>query len=213
MHPAGRGTAAKLVAACVVLTIISLGLASSSAYAHDHWYGTTAQAANPCQPSTGNRIDGGTTWVRYNSLWAINHTSASNAVIDLHLNTTVSVTTTSATWADITFKDGDYSTACGLDWHNDTTNPLGVAGHANCKVVKQSGTWAGACDKSTIRIDVSYADTSLPTFDRRGLMCHELGHSIGLEHEDPRGDCMDQFYPFPDDQLNSDSIAVINANH
>lgn len=88
----------------------------------------------------------------------------------------------SADWA---FYDSDYTTLCGFNWHDPGEFGLVVVGMADCIAAINS-----ECLRSTGYFDNSKWD-SATAWERRRVVCHEIGHMIGLPHDDhPNNSCM-----------------------
>lgn len=87
---------------------------------------------------------------------------------------------------DVVVYDQDYDRRCLLAWH---PTPMGVTGLAECRTLTPNP--AGACEKAEVRYDESYTSIATTT-ERRWIACHELGHTLGLTHNEsyPDTSCM-----------------------
>ena len=106
---------------------------------------------------------------------------------------------------DVVVFDANYTDYCGATWHNPTTGE-GVVGQGRCV----SLTGAGSCEQFELRYDTSFTDTTTVA-NRRGLACHEMGHTLGLMHRSSSSNsCMRQGYPKPQN-LDAFDRAQLNA--
>ncbi|WP_141201656.1 M57 family metalloprotease [Paludifilum halophilum] len=98
---------------------------------------------------------------------------------------------------------GDYTTQCENgknDWNRSTPVNLTYGG-SNAGITTTAGnfgnvSWSGLCNlsqvsgrtilKADIQINTHYTD-SYSSLQRKGVITHELGHAIGLAHEDSLG--------------------------
>jgi len=87
-------------------------------------------------------------------------------------------------WLDQTTQMSDMSQGTCVNstdakWY-DANLPAGIRGERVCIVV---GDIPSVCDRSNITLDFAELDIgSLDWEDRRKTACHELGHSVGLNH-------------------------------
>lgn len=66
-------------------------------------------------------------------------------------------------------------------WWYKADLPAGVRGQRVCVVV---GDIPSVCDRSNVSIDFAEVDIGSNDWeDRRKTACHELGHSVGLNHD------------------------------
>lgn len=120
---------------------------------------------------------------------------------------TILSTTTDAkldTQTDIIVRDGPYVGYCGFDWYNELDG--GVLGLTQCDTVYSSG----ACRQHTVRYSSIYMDGAT-TSQRRGLVCHESGHAIGLLHSSNSNSCMKPGDSSPAQNYDSSEVGQINA--
>lgn len=104
---------------------------------------------------------------------------------------------------DVIVRDQDYSTFCGYSWHPGG----GLWGLATCNSVNG----ADECESHDVRYDISYIEVATQA-ERRGLACHETGHSLGLMHRDAGNGCMKQYGAYPA-SLTEHDTAHLNANY
>lgn len=88
---------------------------------------------------------------------------------------------------DVVVRDQNYVDYCGKDWMQGSPDTSGTVGLTTCDLT------AGApCDQHTVRINLNYTEkASTDTSEKRNLACHEIGHTLGLQHRDAAG-CMKQ---------------------
>jgi hypothetical protein len=107
--------------------------------------------------------------------------------------------------ADVVVRDLDYSTYCGLDWYS-SSHGGGTTGLTTCDSLLANGR----CSTHSIRYSTNYTSIA-STSQRRGLACHETGHSIGLTHATSSSSCMVLGATNPAQGYNSTEIGWINA--
>ncbi len=117
-----------------------------------------------------------TTWARANIL----NPTAVNTVYDSTLDDLT----------DVVVRDQRYDDYCGHDWM--TPGNSGVVGLASC----DDDNSANECERHTVRYNINFT-AGTTTANRRGLACHELGHTLGLAHRTSSTSCMQQGYPKP----------------
>jgi predicted Zn-dependent protease len=66
------------------------------------------------------------------------------------------------------------------------------------------------CESHVLRFDNSYFDSTTTT-NKRGLACHETGHSVGLTHRNTDSKCMQDSGPYPDSLSNHDELELSNG--
>jgi hypothetical protein len=125
----------------------------------------------------------------------------SNAIDPTDLASSSAGSLTSTT--DIIVRDLDYATYCGYDWF--TSSSGGVTGLSTCDALTGS-----KCKQHSIRYSTNYVNIASTT-QRRGLACHETGHSIGLSHASSDASCMKPEDSTPATGYNSTEVGWINA--
>ena len=105
---------------------------------------------------------------------------------------------------DVIVRDQDYTTYCGINWHGSGGSNVGLY---TCEAV----TGTGRCERSSIRYDTSYVNVTTEA-NRRGIACHETGHSLGLKHYDAYSGCMEPHGPYFWN-LSAHDRSHINATH
>ncbi|WP_203906423.1 zinc-dependent metalloprotease family protein [Rhizocola hellebori] len=117
------------------------------------------------------------------------------------INTTYDSTLDSLT--DVVVRDVHYVDYCGYDWLQPGGS--GVVGLATCDSLSPSGQ----CEQHTVRYNLNFTE-STPQSNERGLACHELGHTLGLQHT-TGNTCMQTGYPKPvNDYSNHDRTHIAN---
>ena len=174
--------------------IAAMGLIITGPSAHANWFGPTGQARSvdydryKCAAhnitdnknvsfgaAEGNRPDAdqAMTWVRNNLL---NPTALDTSYV-----------ADPGPKIDVYVITKDYDDYClvgtGLRWTKD--GRYGVFGLTNCDTKVATNN---RCDKQTVRLAEKYLDVHGDRGDR-WLMCHEVGHAIGLRHRKVAG-CM-----------------------
>jgi hypothetical protein len=91
---------------------------------------------------------------------------------------------------DAIVRDEDYTTYCGYTWHG--AGGTTVWGLTTCN----SLNGANECESHVIRYDNSYFNVATAG-GKRGLACHETGHSLGLTHRDTGAMCMQASGTYP----------------
>lgn len=104
---------------------------------------------------------------------------------------------------DAIVRDQNYTDYCGFSWH-----PAGGT-WANTSCNTLNG--ANECESHVIRYDNSYTDSTIQD-NRRGLACHETGHSWGLQHRSTDSKCMTPFGPYPT-SLSGHDITHLENNY
>lgn len=85
---------------------------------------------------------------------------------------------------DVRVTDYDFTTLCGHNWY-DAGDGEAVVGLYTC----ENKAPDGACNHSFVRFEQEWIDAGT-TSERRSLACHELGHSVGLQHRSDSSGCM-----------------------
>lgn len=154
-----------------------------------------------------HRDDGGTHSFQYEST-TVATTSMQNWTRTYVYDPTDLVTSfSSGSAVDVIVRDQDYTTYCGYTWHGSGTGQT-VWGLYVCEAVTTPG---GYCGRSSVRYDLSYVNAATES-QRRGLACHETGHSLGLKHYNAYSGCMEEEGPYFWN-LSTHDIAHINATH
>lgn len=114
----------------------------------------------------------------------------------------------SAFSADVRVMDADYTTQCGVLWHDASTNE-GIVGFAPC-IALHSSPLTGFCDRHHIMLDTSFTTPASVT-TRLNLATHELGHTVGAYHESsPIISVMQVGYPKPTSVYGTHVVGEIN---
>lgn len=101
---------------------------------------------------------------------------------------------------------GDCISATDTVWIRDPSLPSGTRGTYECRDFNDDGY----CASAYIRMN---PDELSNTLNRRKTACHELGHSLGLEHHpDGYGDCM-MSGAVSSGHQNYNSVHVTNINN
>ena len=97
-------------------------------------------------------------------------------VVRNDINTTdlSSSLTTSATYQDISIHDGDYVSWCDYEWWGAGGTTIGAS---KCSELVRS-----ECKWHTVAIQQGWI-ASTTAVKRKRLVCHEIGHSIGILHQ------------------------------
>ncbi len=192
----------------LLVMIVSLPL-SSPAQAHPV-LGYTNEVTNPCDKAdpTWNRLDGGTTKVRYDDLEWPTYIAIRATLNNTYDPTNLKIVIVTNGSQDLKMKDKNYSDFCGYSWDGSGGGTVGLY---NCFKLKQTGPNWGSCDKAALRFDTSYLNSSLSTAQRVAIACHEVAHGAGFKHE--LGDCVSQFLPLPSAGLNAHHINEINDTY
>ncbi|HEX7165879.1 MAG TPA: hypothetical protein VF230_02750 [Acidimicrobiales bacterium] len=140
--------------------------------------------------------------VRIHQDWAQNSVYGPTSI-----DTTTLSTASSAT--DVVVYDENYSTFCGQAWHPQPPNVAATVGLAVCV----SLTSANTCEKHEVRYDLSWWDLQVAdnNLARRTVSCHEIGHTVGLKHENPAPNTCIHQGQFQSDNINWHDLAHING--
>ncbi|WP_372736208.1 hypothetical protein [Nocardioides sp.] len=79
--------------------------------------------------------------------------------------------------SDVIVRDDDYTNVCGYNWWDPEDIGDTTIGLYTC----EQRTTAGACDSAIIRLEETWGAQTTGDM-RRSLACHEVGHSVGLQH-------------------------------
>ncbi len=163
----------------IVLALICTVLVAVAPYATaDNWAGASGVGGD-CHNLTVNRTDSAAMSFHYEDLEPQIATALdwvrSVKIDPSDLSTSTHATPTSAT--DVIVRDRFYDDYCGYPWPS-------IAGATFCASLRPDNS----CEQSHVRIrNGSNATGTVAT--TRVLICHEVGHSIGLRHRDVAG-CM-----------------------
>ena len=174
-----RWLAASLVF-CWVIGFAGVGPASAN------WYGTTG-VAGTCRggnitdnhdmyfvyESTKAAVDNASTWVRTNLL---DPTDLDTYMVSAEGQHT-----------DVVVLDRYYTDYCNQNWSRDGWT--GTLGYTTCEATSSNDR----CDKAVVRVSDTVIDFITTDGDRE-LLCHEIGHAIGLGHRSAAPGCM--YQPF-----------------
>jgi hypothetical protein len=184
-----------------LLAVAGLGVQTGGTALATNYSGASGSTSNcPAGPGGNNMQDPNPHTIYYDSLEQSvrDHMEwARWAVVD---PTTVDsqLVSSATSLTDVVVYDQDYTTYCGLNWHDPGPEPNeGFAGYVFCV----SLTSNNKCEKHELRIDLSWWNTSFAGADnnnmpRRYMACHEMGHTLGVRHpnrlepEDSFDSCM-----------------------
>jgi hypothetical protein len=185
----------------VVLWFIGFsGVSPASA----NWYGVTG-IAGTCVG--GNITDNHDMYFTYEDTHAAVEDAATwvrnNLLNPTDLNTYMVASQGDHT--DVVVLDRYYTDYCNQNWSQDGWT--GILGYTTCEA--RSST--DRCDKQVVRISDTVIDWVSTNGDRE-LLCHEIGHAIGLGHRSAAAGCM--YQPFSGEELHytSHDRDHINAN-
>lgn len=117
-------------------------------------------------------------------------------------------TPSSASYADVVVYDSAYDELCGLEMYSAGGGYVAVT---MCTTKHTVGPYAGRCNVHEVLVDQGYIDDA-GTSSERKLLCHELGHTLSLEHTEATGTCM-KTGNTGITMYNSHDVAHINANY
>ena len=177
----GRRAAVVVIACCLLVAVGALDGATAAADP-SHVSGVTGSTSctvgNMADSSThtyfgsglDSRVEGAMDW------------HFANGFNDTHVTPVLEDPATSYT--DVIVLDSYWTDYCGLQWTDPTNN---AHGHTRCAAIKTNDR----CEKYQVRIDLESIDSSQTTLKkRRSLLCHEIGHSLGLRHISNTTTCM-----------------------
>jgi hypothetical protein len=144
--------------------------------------------ANGCCPFADN----GKHWYNYASLETRTRTAVKAALLNLDSQTdmTVAADTTADPSTDVESFDQYYVDHWDLDWNGSST---GYNLFAYSKCVKANAPASSGqpwtCDQYEVRYDLADIDWMTAT-QRQALACHEVGHTVGLDHSTESTSCL-----------------------
>lgn len=95
---------------------------------------------------------------------------------------------------DVVVYDARYNDYCNLDWVPPDSS-YGIKGFTQCVklTAEPSGTQPdysdNECEKHELRLSLNYILYRADQYDRE-LACHEIGHTIGLDHRTAQSSCL-----------------------
>lgn len=189
------------VASTTTVIVLAVGMSSAGAGNFSGASGNTG-----CNGGV-NKTDNATQWYWYDSLQS-NVSAAQNWVRNNVYEAIAGLSTTNDTseksTTDAIVRDQNYTDYCGKNWH-----PAGgVWGNTSCNTLNG----ANECESHVIRYDNSYMNSTTQD-NRRGLACHETGHSWGLQHRDTGSKCMKQFGPYPTSLTSNHDVPHLEQNY
>ena len=105
---------------------------------------------------------------------------------------------------NVVVADANWASLCGFVWWSSSSSGGGLVGLATCDSLSGS-----SCAKHSVYYQEPFT-SSTTTSNRRGLACHEFGHTVGLIHRTDTS-CTQQGYPKPSLVCGSHDTAHINA--
>lgn len=160
---------------CAVLSISLLSSINSGPLAEP----AAAAIAAHCNEDNGGCVPDGSpqTWCEASGFSAFAGLSSARSY---SLDNMVTQTIYERQIADL---NGECIAATDTIWVADQNLPAGTRGTYQCL----GFNYGGYCSSSVISLN---PDELTDTLNRRKTACHELGHSLGLEHHTTYSDCM-----------------------
>lgn len=181
-----EGLVVRIVVLVATVMLGATALVNPAAHA-TNWYGNTFYS-DVC-PFNGNMTDNKDVYFSYidpsTTMRDAANWTRTNLMNGTSLDTFSVAEPTAQT--DVVMRDLYYTDWCedtlGVQW---TTNGItGLHGMAACYSI----TGGGRCDQQVVRISNFWFDARDLAGDR-WIVCHELGHAIGLVHRDTGQGCM-----------------------
>lgn len=196
-------------------TLLSLALTGTLATAVATTVATPADAngfglANGCCPFADNAKH----WYNYATLETRTRDAVKYAMLNLDAQSdiTVAADTTPDASTDTEHFDRYYVDHWDLDWDGSSS---GYNLYAFAKCVKYwpraSDTAPWLCDQYEVRYDLADVDR-FTTTQRKALACHEVGHTVGLDHSNESSSCM-RTGAHTTVKLSSHDVAHINGRY
>lgn len=141
--------------------------------------------------SLASNVSAAQNWVRTNVYEAVSGLSTTND-------------TSEKSTTDAIVRDQDYTDYCGFNWHPSVPGTVGLTSCNSLNLDRE-------CESHVVRYDNSYMNATTQD-GRRGLACHETGHSWGLSHRNTDNKCMKELSPYPT-SLASHDITHLENNY
>ncbi|MEU7860491.1 matrixin family metalloprotease [Nonomuraea sp. NPDC049141] len=145
-------------------------------------------SGNGCCPFADNSKH----WYTSETLETRTKSAAKAAMLKLDSQTdmTVAYDSTPDPSTDVEAFDRYYVDYWDLDWDGSSTG-YNLFAYSKCvkSIPPADSTQAWRCDQYEVRYDLKDIDW-MSTTQRQALACHEIGHTIGLDHSTESGSCL-----------------------